>query len=225
MTASTSGGVPLRAMGDSNRWPAIAGILFVPLFVVAMLMHAPGVPDTDEPIAEWAKWVNDGGNQALALISAYLFVLAAVAFVAFSLGVGRRIRNAGSDSTVAAGAVVGLSVLGSVLLIVGGMALNAGPISYLFDDNLPDPTDVVVFTQSMSIGYGSILVGAAISFAAAIAIASTALRNAMPRWFTIAGFVAAIVLLASVIFIPIVVLPLWVLGASILMLRRTRVPA
>ena len=226
MTASTSG-VPVRAMSDSSRWPGIAGILFVPLFIAGMVLSAPGVPDSDEPIEEWVEWVNDGGKQAAAFISVYLLALAAIAFVIFSLGLVRRIRDGGSERNVAAGSVLGLSVLGSVLLVAGGVALNAGVVAYLFDDNLPDPTDVVVFVQAMSIGYGTILVGAALAFAAAIAISTAALRAVTPTWFTIAGYVAAVILLASVIFIPIVLLPLWVLGASILMLRSTatRIPA
>jgi hypothetical protein len=227
MAASTSGGVPVRAMSDSTRWPAIAGILFVPLFIAGMLLHAPGIPDSDEPIEKWVKWVNDGGKQAAALISAYLLVLAAIAFIVFALGLVRRIRDGGTERNVAAGAVLGLGVLGSVLLIVGGVALNASLVIYLFDDKAPDPTDIVVFLQAMSIGYGTILVGAAIAFAGTIAIATAALRPVTPTWFTVAGYIAAVLLLASVLFIPIVLLPLWVLGASIFMLRSatTRIPA
>jgi hypothetical protein len=62
-------------------------------------------------------------------------------------------------------------------------------------------------------------------FAAAVCIAATsgsALRTGtLPRWLVIAGFVvAALVGVLGVVFLPMILLVLWVLAVSIAMLMR-----
>jgi hypothetical protein len=221
MAAVASEAVGVRDPARDQRWPAIAGIVFVPLFVVGWLVSTGGVPDSDAPLADWVDWMTDSGSGAMALLSAYLLILAAIAFVVFAAGLVRRIRDAQGDGSLTASIVLGLSILGSALLASGGIAVNTGPIQRLFDDSVPDPTDIQVFIQIQSLGFGLALVGSALSVAAIIAIASASLRATVPRWFTMIGYVAAVVMLGSVMFLPMVVFPVWVLIASILMLRRT----
>jgi hypothetical protein len=221
MAAVASEAVGVRDPARDQRWPAIAGIVFVPLFVVGWLVSTGGVPDSDAPLADWVDWMTDSGSGAMALLSAYLLILAAIAFVVFAAGLVRRIRDAQGDGSLTASIVLGLSILGSALLASGGIAVNTGPIQRLFDDSVPDPTDIQVFIQIQSLGFGLALVGSALSVAAIIAIASASLRATVPRWFTMIGYVAAVVMLGSVMFLPMVVFPVWVLIASILMLRGT----
>jgi hypothetical protein len=45
-------------------------------------------------MAEWVDWATDDGNGKIALLSVYLTVLAALAFVVFVAGLARRIRAA-----------------------------------------------------------------------------------------------------------------------------------
>lgn len=56
-----------------------------------------------------------------------------------------------------------------------------------------------------------------------IAIASYyARRHALlPGWLTIAGYVVAALQLAGTLFIPIALVPLWILVTSIVLLRRS----
>ena len=52
-------------------------------------------------------------------------------------------------------------------------------------------------------------------------ISIAALRSrVLPRWLCIAGEAAAVILLFSVLFLPMVVLPLWVVAASVVLLSR-----
>lgn len=215
-TSSTTVGVPVRT-GASNRFAGIAGILFAIFFIAGMTLSAPDVPDADASLEEWADWATDSGNGTLALISAYLLVLAAIALVIFSVGLYHRLRAVEPDG-IAPWTVLGLNVFAAAALVGGGVAINTPTVMYLFDD-APDPTDSVPIQQMISLGYGAILVGVALTMAASIAIASLALRRVTPTWFTIVGYVAAFVLLFGVVFIPMVVLPLWVLIASIMMMR------
>ena len=201
-------------------WPAIAGIAFAPLFIVALGTSTPGVPETDAPIAEWVDWATDDGNGAIALLSVYLTVLAALAFVVFVTGLARRIRITQGEGGLAGGYVYGLGLLVAGLLVAAGVAWNNGPIQYLFEDKLPDPTDIQVFVQFQSFGYVLGFVGMGLVVAALIAITSASLRDSMPAWFTIVGYIAAVILLGAFIFVPLFAFPVWTLIAGILLLRR-----
>lgn len=202
----------------SRRWSAIAGIAFFVLFIAGWMLSSPDVPESDAPIAEWADWLDDKG--AVSLIAAYLLVLAALCLLVFGIGLALRIRAAKGDGTLTAPSVLGLSVMSACMLAAGGIAVNTSPILYLFDDNTPEPVDVAAILQMQSLGFGLGLVGAMLPAAGLIALATVALRNMTPGWFTVVGYVCAVLLLGAVVFIPMAALPIWVLIASILFLRR-----
>ena len=209
-----------RAPAAPNRWPAIAGLAFVVFFVAGVVTSAPDVPESDADLEKWVDWVTDSAHGTLALISALLLVIAAVLFVVFVVGVVQQIRSARGTESISAGVVLGLGILAAAAIVAAAIAINTGPVQYLFDDQLADPTDIQVFVQMQSLGYGLLLVGMALPVAALIAITGASLRNVMPRWFTIVSYIAAIIVLAAVIFIPLIAFPLWMIVASIVMLRR-----
>jgi hypothetical protein len=47
----------------------------------------------------------------------------------------------------------------------------------------------------------------------------------LPKWLAWLGFVAAIVLLFAVVFLPMVALPIWVLATSIVLFRLPSIEA
>jgi len=208
----------MSTTGSARRWSAIAGIAFFVLFIAGWMLSSPDVPDADAPIAEWTDWLNDKGT--VSLIAVYLLILAGLCLAVFGIGLALRIRASKGDGTLAAPMVMGLSVMTGGLIAAGGVAVNSPPILYLFEDKAPDPVDVAAIMQMQSLGYGLGLVGAMLAAAAVIAFASAALRGTMPSWFTVLGYVCAVALLAAIVFIPMVALPIWVLIASILSLRR-----
>jgi hypothetical protein len=214
---ATSTAPPARRVRD---WPAVAGIAFAPLFIAALGTSTSGAPETDAPIAEWVDWATDDGNGAIAVLSVYVTVIAALAFAVFATGLARRIRVARDETGLAGGYVHGLGLLAAGFLAAAGIAWNNGPIPHIFDDKLPDPTDIHVFVQLQSLGYGLAFVGMALAAAALIAVTSASLRDSMPAWFTIAGYIAAVALLGSLMFVPLLAFPLWTLIAGILLLRR-----
>ena len=215
---------PATRTSSSTRrvrdWPAIAGIAFAPLFLASLGTSASGAPETDAPMAEWVDWATDDGNGTIALLSVYLTVLAALTFVVFVNGLARRISAARDEHGLAGSYVYGLGLMAAGFLAAAGVAWNNGPIPYIFDDKLPDPTDIHVFVQLQSLGYGLAFVGMAVAAAALIAVTSASLRDSMPAWFTNLGYVAAVALLGSVMFVPLLAFPLWTLIAGILLLRR-----
>jgi hypothetical protein len=52
------------------------------------------------------------------------------------------------------------------------------------------------------------------------ALTSASLRDSMPKWFTIFSYAAAVILLASIMFIPIALVPIWPFTAGIVLLGR-----
>ncbi len=210
-------------MGRARDWPALAGIAFAPLFFLGFAVEVEE-PDYDAPLEEWVNWATDSGNGLSSLISIYFFVLAALALVVFVTGLARRIRTAHGEANPAGGYVYGLGLLAAALLVAGAVIVNTGPIVYIFDGGdigtIADPTDSQFFIQISSVGYLIVWVGMALAVAALIAITSASLRDSMPSWFTIFGYVAAAILLASVMFIPLVLVPIWTLTAGIVLLRR-----
>ena len=73
-----------------------------------------------------------------------------------------------------------------------------------------------------SLAYGLILVYGALAAALLVAVVSmvSLQTQAFPSWVIWGGFVVAVVLLFAVIFLPLLALPLWVLGLSIARLQR-----
>ena len=138
----------------------------------------------------------------------------------FATGLARRIRVARGENGLAGSYVQGLGLLAAGFLAAAGVAWNNGPIPYIFDDRLPDPTDIHVFVQLQSLGYGLAFVGMALAAAALITVTSASLRDSMPAWFSIVGYIAAVALLGSLMFVPLLAFPLWTLTAGILLLRR-----
>lgn len=208
----------MSATDASRRWSAIAGIAFFVLFIAGWMLSSLDAPESDAPIAEWADWLND--NRGASLIAAYLLVLAGLCLLVFGVGLALRIRAANGDGTLTVPTVLALSVMSACLLVAGGIAVNGPSILYLFDDNTPEPVDVTPILQMQNLGFGLGLVGAMLPAAGVIALATAALRSTIPSWFTVVGYVCAVLLLGAVMFIPMAALPIWVLIASILFLRR-----
>ena len=209
---------PQRRVRD---WPAVAGIAFGPLLVFAVVIE-PASP-YQAPLQEWVDWATDRGNGQKSLISVYFFVLASLAFVVFAGGLARRVRTVRGSGSLASIHVYGFGLMVAVLVAASGLVLNTGPIAYLLDGgggDIPDPTDIIFFEQINSIGVLLLTVALALAFAAFVAVASVSLRDTMPKWFTIFSYATAVILLASIMLIPTVLMPIWPLIAGIVLLRR-----
>ena len=198
----------------------LSGIAFAVLFVVGILLGSDS-PDSDAPDAEWVAWFDDSGNRTLQCVSLFLMVLAALAFVVFITGLVRRLR---AESTVHDGAAQvahGAGLLLSAAIAIGGVAINQISGAIEFGD-LPTPSADILRTAEQ-LGYGIVLVVGGWCAALTVAAASIAARGTtvLPRWLATAGFVAAVILVFSVIFIPMAVLPLWVLAVAIAVGRRS----
>jgi hypothetical protein len=112
------------------------------------------------------------------------------------------------------------------MLWVGAAALAAIPGAESLGDSTPlRVADVARFVPSL--GFGAILIFGAFGAIAMIdATSIVAMRTGiLPRWFAWLGFVAAVVLLFGLIFVPMVALPIWVLAASYVFFKLPSIEA
>ncbi|HEY6316679.1 MAG TPA: hypothetical protein VI462_02180 [Acidimicrobiia bacterium] len=193
------------------------GIAFVVLFVAGF--GAIPTPSNNKNTAQWAQWWNDSGHRAGAIVGAYLMVLGALAFVWFASSLRDQFGEGGRlmftfGSIFAVIAVVSIMVRVS---IPGAKQFGSTPLPAGGD--LPRQFD--------QIGYAMLLVAGALAAGLFVGMASHLARRsgALPGWLTVAGYVVAVLQLAASLFFPFLLFLLWVLVASIVLMRRRRIGA
>ncbi len=202
----------------AGRTASLAGIAFIVVYVVAWLIERS--PNSDDPSSTVAAYYNEKSHRVLEIVSAYLFVVAAILFVCFVAALRERLRPAEGGEEVATSVAYGGALVSAGLLVAGAMALAAVPAGMsLGGIRAPAGGDIINFVQSA--GYGMILVGGMFFAATTIAAISFASMRtaAMPRWSAWLGYVCAFVLLFSVVWLPQIALLVWVLAISIVLFR------
>ncbi len=201
-----------------GKLAAVAGVLFVVLFVAGVLMsfNSPA-PDADD--AEQVEWWSDSGNQTLVIVGGYLLTLAGLAFLAFSTGIRSHLRALpGGEPLGTAAFAASLVFVAMVLAAAMAFGQVAGAVKF-GGTPLPAPDFLRMFPQ---FGAGLLLLAGGLSASFAIAATSWAIlrTGAFERWLGWLGFVCAAILLLAVFFIPMVALLVWVVAASVLLWRR-----
>ena len=210
----------------SKGW---AGIVFVVLYVVGLLMIAGAVPKNadkspfkDNPVklaALWRAYYNDSGHRWTIIIAVYILLAAAIAFVVFGIDLRERLEASGAHTTAVL--VLAGAIIFAVATAIGALALGWIPGSKQFGD-VPIPNGELNYLGSQ-LGYGIMLLpgGAAIALTLIAGGFGGARSGALPGWLGWAGVVIGVLLFfVAAIFIPLILLVLWVLIASIVMLRR-----
>jgi hypothetical protein len=212
---------------NTARWAGVAGVLFVVLFVLGFLT-AGDVPGGDEDSDdEVVRYYEDSGNQSMLITVAYMLIASGLAFVAFS-GLGLYSPMRAAEDTVArhsANLGIAASILTAAAISAGGIAFATVAAGVSFQD---DPVDAGVARFLVHFGYGSILVWGGLASAASIAAFSLAGQRLalVPQWLAWLGYLAAVVLLFAIVYLPMIALPIWVLVASIrLLVQRAEIPA
>ncbi|MEX0782988.1 MAG: DUF4386 family protein [Dehalococcoidia bacterium] len=209
------------------RWAGIAGILFAILFTFGFLTAGDAPTGEENSDAEVNEYYEDSGNRQMLVTVAYLLSISALALVVFSrLGPYSLLRDSSESLTRHLGAL-GMTgaVLAAAAIFLGGIAFATVAAGVEFQDDAADP-GVARFLNHF--GYGAVLIWGGLAGAFSVAsFAWGALRSAtMPAWLGWLGLLCAVILLAAVVFIPMIALPLWVLVAGIWFLAKpTALPA
>jgi hypothetical protein len=195
-----------------ERWSALAGVLFVALFAIALALSG----NTGGDPGEVTKWYADDGNQTKQFVAWFLYIGSAIAFLSF-LGTLRDmlVRAEGGPGTLSA-LVFGPGVAFTALY-VAAVSLFAAPAALANDSDFKlDPNTAEVFTNA---GYLTLVSGVMVASMVVLATSTAALRTGvLPAWLGWVGLVVAIIMLFAVFFVPILVFMAWVLAVSLIMI-------
>ncbi len=196
------------------RWTAVAGFAFVALYVAAFAMGIE-VGASDREILDYYA---DSGHRTREVIAYFLIVGAALSFVLFALGLRAVIARREETGSLAALALAG-GVLTAALVLTGNAVSRATAFAAMDDEFQLEPNTRRLFENA-----GFLLFATAGMTAILLVVAASlaAFRySTLPRWLGWLGFVCALLLPLSIVFIGFLVLGLWVIVVSgVLVARR-----
>lgn len=215
----STGSDDLYAGAGTGRWVGVSGIVAAVL-LVAGVMTGGGTPEYDAPDAEWLQWFEKDSNTNAALVGTIILVFGGLALIIFASGLAARFRSSGGQRGNAV-VIAGAGVATGLSMMIGGIIANAISAAIVFNSDYPIPAPDVARALEQA-GIGIVLAAGGWSAALLVAVASFSARQVgqLPVWLTTAGIVVAVLLLASVFFIPLVLLPLWALVTGIVLLRE-----
>ena len=202
-----------------DSWTPIAGLLAAVTFVVGLILVANSPNDSDTG-AQVVSWYADHGHRVSSVIGAFVLAFCGLFFLWFAAGLRQRLRAAEGPGGRLADVAMGGALLFVGALWAGAAALAAIPAAQVFGST-PHLQTADLGRFLPAIGYVAILLFGA--FGAIAMIDSTAIvimrTGALPKWLAWLGFVAAVVLLFGVLFLPMIALPIWLIAASVVLFR------
>jgi hypothetical protein len=204
---------PLRA-GSPLRTPsaaAVAGIVFSVLLIAALVLLRLSVP-ADPRVA--GSWLTDPGRRTAVKIALSLVPFAGIAFLWF-IGVLRD-RIGHREDRFFATVFLGSGLLFVAMLFVTA-AVAGGVLAAASSSSSPPGPDVLALGRDVT---GLLLNVYSMRMAAVFTLTTVTIARRteiVSRWLTVAGVVAALVLLVAVSFSDWVELlfPAWILALSI----------
>ena len=203
-----------------ERLAPVAGLLFAALLIASVTMTT--LPGGDQSIQDATKWLNTGNHDKIAVLAGSLAAVAGVFFLWFLAALVSRLRRAEGEPDGLSRLVFASGVLFIAMLMVYAAAIAAMGFDASLDDQAVGP-DTARFGL---LAIGALFVCGSIA-ALVLIVASTYLSfstRAFPAWLAWLGVACAVVLLASIFYIPMLALPLWVVAASFALWRQS-VPA
>jgi hypothetical protein len=185
-----------------------------------------------DPDRQFEGLYNDETDRRRDILGGLLLGIAGLAFVWFMNDLCLRLRETDEMNTALSWLAFGASLLFIAMLFAGGAGLisvaSSLEVGDAFDED-PHTFGPDAARLATQLGYVSIFFYGAISAAFAIgAVSIASIRSkVLPAWTGIAGLaMAAVLVLSFFLFMPIAVLPLWVLLMSVVLLLSGRaIPA
>jgi hypothetical protein len=203
-------------LGPWQRRAPLAGAAFVVLIVVGFLI-AGSSPDSSDSNQKIVDYLTKDSNQTKNIVAFFLLLVAMLFLITFIAALRDRLVLAAGDG-LHSSLAYGAGLVSSAFLFLA-IAIFISPI-ILADDASKIPVDPSTYRITQDLGYivwvASTVIGALVIWATSAAALATGI---LPRWFAWFGVVAGIVCLFGVFFFPIFVYWLWILIASILLLR------
>lgn len=203
----------------NSRWGALSGIAFAVLYVVIFFSPLQDLPEGAYSDQRVVDLYADAGWRTGIIAGSYLTAVAGLCLLRFLVDVHGVLRRAegerGSLATLAlAGGLVYVAMLFAAGAAFGVLALGA-------IGEAPQPVDPALAKLLVQLGFSLLLVyGLFAAIALVLASSVVALRTAaLPRWLAMSGFVVAPLLALGTAYMPQLLVPLWVLGVSVTLLR------
>jgi hypothetical protein len=197
----------------STRWSPLAGAAAIVCIVVAFAVGGGSV-DTEDSDAKITAYFTSSSHQTQQIVALLVFAVGVLLLLAFfavlreRVGGGPLLTSAGTASAV---------LLFLAVVCFAGPALAA-------NDTSKFQTDPNTYRLINDMGYGfwvgGVMFGALVVWAASMSAAAV-----FPRWFSRAGIVVGVILLFALFWVPGFLYALWILVASILLVREPRVSA
>jgi hypothetical protein len=203
-----SRGLPMRI----SRWVGVVGAV---VYVVGFFLVSAVPGGGDVEASDFEDFYVTDDNTALPLIGLFVLTIGTLALLWFFHNLRTAIGSTDAGFGWAA-AALGLAV------VLAGASLLAGPSAVqAFSD--ADFVGEPVAHALASAGFGAMLVPGSLALGLGVGVLSYGARRTavLPQWAVIAGFVAAVLQLGAIIWIPSFAIPLWVLLASVASLGVT----
>jgi hypothetical protein len=200
------------------RWTALAGAVYVVLFVIGTIVLFSGAPAGDATPAKVIQWYSDSGNRDQVNIGWVLIGLGIFFFLWFAATVRRAVMSVDGEGILTAVVGIGGSVYAAVAL--ASVALNSG-IRTMSDDTYRHQVFPDLIHAANDAGYVMHATGAAALGAMIIAMSLAFMWAAVwPKWAGWLGVVVGILAIAAIIFFTQFLFLLWILVVSIVLFVR-----
>jgi hypothetical protein len=200
------------------RWTALAGALYVVLFVVGVIVLFSGAPAGDDPPAKVIQWYSDSGHRDRVNIGWVLAGLGIFFFLWFVATLRRAVRPVDDEGILTSVVTIGGSVYAAVAF--ASVALNAG-IRTMSDDTYRHRVFPELIHAADDAGYVMHATGAAALGAMIIALSLAFMWGAVwPKWAGWLGVVVGILAIGAIFFFTQWIFLLWILVVSIVMFLR-----
>jgi hypothetical protein len=213
MTADSS----TRAAPAIERWAALGGILYVALFIVGTILLFSGSPDGDASPADVVAYYRDSGHRDRIGFGWVVAGLGLFFFLWFIGALREAVRSIEGDGLYARMTTIGGTVYATLAL--AAIAVNMG-IRTMSDDTFEHAVYPDLIHAANDASYILHATGgagaAAMIFAATLAAMRS--RRIVP-WLGWLGLLCGLGALASIAFFPQVLLALWIVVASVALLR------
>jgi hypothetical protein len=201
-----------------ERWAGLGGILYVVLFIVGNFLLFQGAPDSSSAPAKIAAYYSDAGNRDKIDFGWIIAGLGLFFLIWFVAGLRETVLDLG-DSFLAAVVAIGGAVYATLSL--AAIAVNMG-LRTMSDDTYRHTVYPELIHAADDAGYVLHATGgagaAAMIFAASIAL----IRGRRATWLGWFGLLAGLGALASIAFLPQILVALWLLVAGALLLSWSR---
>jgi hypothetical protein len=216
---------PPGSTAGIQRWAALAGVAYVVLFVIGVILTYSGAVDTSAAPAKVIAYYSDAGHRDRVNFGWVIAGLGLFFFLWFLSALRQGVRRLEVDD----GFLTGLTTIGGVVyasLTLAALAVETG-IRTMSDDTYHHTVYPGLIHAADDVSWVLHASGGAGAAAMVIAASLAALRaGAVPTWSGWLGIVAGILSLALIIFFPWFVFGIWVLVVSIgMFVRAGRAPA